>query len=89
MLSHMSDVCVCIQVRGAEWLNTQLREHYWSRFSTQNYFDERGVFAVVMFTGPLVCLALVQLVRRDEQSDDDKGECVEGILLSLRAWTCS
>lgn len=55
---------VSLQVRSAEFVNTQLREHYWSRFSKQNYFDERGVFAVVMFTGPLICLALVQLVSQ-------------------------
>ncbi len=33
-----------------------------SRFARQNYFDERGVFATVMFSGPLLLLALLQLV---------------------------
>jgi hypothetical protein len=31
-------------------------------FARQNYFDERGVFAVVMFSGPVILLAMVQLV---------------------------
>jgi hypothetical protein len=61
-------------VRGAEFINTKLREQYWVRFSKQNYFDERGVFAVVMFTGPLICLALVQLVRRGHPHKHEMNE---------------
>jgi hypothetical protein len=35
----------------------------WKLFSTQNYFDKSGVFAGVMFCGPLLLLCLFQLVK--------------------------
>mmetsp|Transcript_17844 Transcript_17844/g.28914 ORF Transcript_17844/g.28914 Transcript_17844/m.28914 type:complete len:156 (-) Transcript_17844:2323-2790(-) len=35
----------------------------WSEFATQNYFDERGVFAGIMYAGPLIILLLFQLLN--------------------------
>jgi len=55
---------ICVVVRSAEYINTLLREHYWKSFARQNYFDERGVFALIMFAGPLIALSVVQLVSR-------------------------
>ncbi|GAB5037247.1 transmembrane protein 18-like [Nannochloropsis oceanica] len=52
---------VCGLVAASEPLNTRLREKWWTHFSTQNYFDERGVFAVCMLTGPLIVLTCLQL----------------------------
>lgn len=49
-------------VASAERLNTYGREH-WEEFATQNYFDERGVFAAVLFCAPLLALSLVMMVN--------------------------
>lgn len=55
-------VLISVTVRAAEYINTLLRDKYWKSFARQNYFDERGVFAVIMFAGPLIALAMVQVV---------------------------
>ena len=34
----------------------------WDQFSTQNYFDEHGIFAGIMFAAPLLFIGFVQLV---------------------------
>ncbi len=47
----------------AETLNTLAREH-WELFSTQQYFDKTGVFTSLVFSAPLILIALVILVRR-------------------------
>ena len=54
-------LCVCILVYLSENMNAYASSNY-KQFSTQNYFDSQGVFAGVMFAGPLLCLALLQLV---------------------------
>jgi hypothetical protein len=46
----------------AETLNTLAREH-WELFSTQQYFDKTGVFTSLVFSAPLILIALVILVR--------------------------
>lgn len=51
-------VCVC--VGAAERLNGLAAQH-WREFSGQDYFDEHGVFAAVMWCGPLLVLATFQL----------------------------
>ena len=55
-------VCICTALYFSERLNTYGAEH-WREFSTQDYFDERGVFASVMYAGPLLCIGLIQLVN--------------------------
>ena len=35
----------------------------WQSFSTQNYFDERGTFAVTMWSGPLLLILFFQLLN--------------------------
>jgi hypothetical protein len=52
---------MCAAVRCAEMVNTALG-HRWRSFSTQNYFDPRGVFASVMFSAPILLTLVVQLV---------------------------
>jgi len=53
-------VCAC--VAAAERLNALGRAH-WQTFATQNYFDERGVFAATVFCGPLLALAFCMLLN--------------------------
>lgn len=55
-------ILICGLVRSAEWLN-QLAGRNWRSFATQNYFDPSGVFAGIMFSGPLLGIGFVQLVR--------------------------
>ena len=54
-------VCMCLAF-GAERINTLAREN-WKKFSTQDYFDERGLFISVVFSGPLLCILIVVLVN--------------------------
>ena len=53
---------VCSFVWSSEMLNTYARAN-WERFSTQNYFDSHGFFISVMFSGPLLLLAMFQMVN--------------------------
>ncbi|CAM9208280.1 unnamed protein product [Phaeothamnion confervicola] len=53
---------ICILVRMAERVNTALAAR-WQQFSRQNYFDEHGIFAAVMWGGPLLLLCGFQMVR--------------------------
>eukprot|EP00980_Cylindrotheca_fusiformis_P010099 scaffold2243_cov122-Cylindrotheca_fusiformis.AAC.15 len=48
-------------VRSAEWLN-DLGSKNWQKFSTQNYFDRRGIFFAVMVCGPLLLDCLMMLL---------------------------
>ena len=54
-------VCMCLAF-GAERINTLAREN-WKKFSTQDYFDEKGLFISVVFSGPLLCILIVVLVN--------------------------
>lgn len=47
-------------VAVAEPLNTFCRKR-WRSFATQNYFDEAGVFAGVLYCAPLLALLLVMM----------------------------
>ncbi|KAJ1458162.1 transmembrane protein 18-domain-containing protein [Pelagophyceae sp. CCMP2097] len=51
---------VTLLVGGAERLN-KLGAIYWKTFSKNDYFDEHGVFAGVIFCLPLLALAMFQL----------------------------
>lgn len=48
-------------VRSAEWLNS-LGGRNWERFSTQNYFDKKGIFVGIMLCGPLLVDCLIMLL---------------------------
>lgn len=54
-------LCMCLAF-GAERINTLARDN-WKAFSTQDYFDERGLFISVMLSGPLLCILIVVLVN--------------------------
>lgn len=47
-------------VAVAEPLNTYCRSR-WRDFATQNYFDERGVFAGTIYCAPLLALGMVMM----------------------------
>lgn len=53
---------VCILVFCSERLNAYCSQN-WTQFSKQNYFDAHGVFAGIMYSGPLLLIGLFQLVR--------------------------
>ncbi|GBG32932.1 Transmembrane protein 18 [Hondaea fermentalgiana] len=53
---------ICALVYSAEWLNAYGREH-WREFSKQNYFDEHGFFAGMVFAGPLLLLMFFQMLN--------------------------
>jgi transmembrane protein 18 len=53
---------ICVLLYFCEQINTYCAQH-WEEFSTDNYFDDRGVFAGVMFAGPLLLIGLFQLVN--------------------------
>lgn len=53
---------LCGLVRGAERANGYLASH-WKEFSTQNYFDSRGVFLGTVWCGPLIVLLLLMVMN--------------------------
>lgn len=57
-------------VTFSERLNAVLALH-WEKFSTQNYFDEHGIFMVTVLCGPLVFAMFLQVVRTRRQFLDD------------------
>lgn len=60
-LQTMIFVMTCAMVLLAERLNAFCAAH-WMLFSKQNYFDDHGVFAGVVYAGPLLLICLFQLV---------------------------
>jgi hypothetical protein len=52
---------VCLLTFMSERLNTYCAAN-WMQFSKQNYFDQHGVFAGIMYSGPLLVSGLVLLV---------------------------
>ncbi|KAJ0235586.1 Transmembrane protein 18 [Hirschfeldia incana] len=46
----------------AESLNRVLRKN-WRSFSTQNYFDPHGAFLSVLWSGPLLVIAIIILIN--------------------------
>ena len=55
-------LALCGLARAAEYINAALGQR-WRSFATQNYFDPRGVFMSVLFSGPIVINVLVMVVR--------------------------
>ena len=59
-------MCMLVLILGmvycAEYINRLGAEH-WREFAGQNYFDKRGVFISVMFSAPLLCLAMFILLN--------------------------
>jgi hypothetical protein len=53
-------VFIGITVRMGERLN-RLGARHWQSFSTQNYFDQRGIFVSVMLCAPLLMDCLLML----------------------------
>lgn len=54
-------VCMILAF-GAERINALAHEN-WRTFSTQDYFDEKGLFISVMMSGPLLCILIVVLIN--------------------------
>ncbi|OAY82867.1 transmembrane protein 18 [Ananas comosus] len=46
----------------AERINTLLGEH-WKSFASQNYFDPQGLFISVLWSGPLLLIAILIVVN--------------------------
>mmetsp|Transcript_7859 Transcript_7859/g.11873 ORF Transcript_7859/g.11873 Transcript_7859/m.11873 type:complete len:157 (-) Transcript_7859:1016-1486(-) len=53
---------ICVLVRLSEWINGKLAR-IWDNFSTQNYFDERGVFMGVMWSAPLLAILFMMMIN--------------------------
>lgn len=53
---------ICALVWASETLNT-LAHRSWRSFSTQDYFDSAGFFIAVMYSGPLLLLAMLQMMN--------------------------
>ncbi|CAI7743120.1 unnamed protein product, partial [Closterium sp. NIES-54] len=51
-----------ILVYLAEHINAYAA-HHWKLFSRQNYFDQYGLFVSVLFSGPILVIAIVILVQ--------------------------
>jgi hypothetical protein len=56
-------IFVCALIFISEQLNTYCALN-WQVFAKQNYFDNHGVFAGTLYAGPLLLIALFQLVSR-------------------------
>ena len=52
---------ISVLVRLAERINLYCSNH-WQEFSSQNYFDKNGLFAGILFSGPLLLMCLLMLV---------------------------
>ena len=52
-------VTICGLILASEYVNQFLHDH-WREFSTQDYFDEHGVFFSVVFSGPLLAIGFLQ-----------------------------
>ena len=53
---------IAIAIYFSQNLNDFLAQH-WNVFSTQNYFDSRGVFTCTVFCAPLLMISFFQLVN--------------------------
>lgn len=51
---------ICILVWSSEWSNGYLHDNY-KLVASQNYFDKSGLFAGIMFSGPLLFIGFFQL----------------------------
>jgi hypothetical protein len=48
-------------VRSSELLNSYAAQN-WGKFCTQNYFDDRGIFVMIMVCAPLLLDSLIMLI---------------------------
>jgi hypothetical protein len=53
---------ICLLLYFCETLNHWCSLN-WRQLTTQNYFDEHGVFAGIFFAGPLLCICFLQLIN--------------------------
>ncbi len=60
-IQFMLFVIICSLTAVSEAINS-LCSNNWRRFSSQNYFDEHGVFIGIFFSGPLLIIGFIQLV---------------------------
>ncbi|KAK8623996.1 hypothetical protein V6N13_065355 [Hibiscus sabdariffa] len=70
----------------AESLNRFLGDN-WKKFATQNYFDPSGLFLSVLWSGPLLTIAIIILFVGKRLNSDT----VQGFLVTSRteiSWYC-
>ena len=53
-------IAICALILAAESINSLLHAN-WREFSTQDYFDEHGVFLSCFMSGPLLALGFLQV----------------------------
>jgi len=54
-------VFIGVFVKSSEYLNMYASRH-WEDFASQNYFDERGIFAGIMLSAPMLLNAFIMLI---------------------------
>jgi transmembrane protein 18 len=54
-------VAIAIIVRSAEFVNQKCNEN-WERIATQNYFDQQGIFMMIMVCAPLLLNSFIFLI---------------------------
>ena len=62
---YMLQVMIFLSITSAVFLSERLNRlgnERWKEFSTQNYFDEHGVFIGVVYAAPLLLILTLQLV---------------------------
>jgi len=75
-------IMITVMVFLSEWLNSFCSLH-WRLFSTQNYFDEHGVFAGTLYSGPLLLISFIQLVNVHELSFTEISDVIYFFLFPL------
>mmetsp|Transcript_34315 Transcript_34315/g.55496 ORF Transcript_34315/g.55496 Transcript_34315/m.55496 type:complete len:161 (+) Transcript_34315:57-539(+) len=56
-----SFLSILLLVYNAEPINSYCSQH-WKSFATQPYFDQRGLFISVVFSGPLLLISSIQIM---------------------------
>jgi hypothetical protein len=54
-------ICICVYL--AQYVNAVFGEQWEELGFSQNYFDENGAFISLVFSAPLLAMALFQMVR--------------------------
>merc|ERR1711924_487547 len=64
--NHDAQMVLLVSILGlvycAEYLNSWAHTH-WRSFAKQDYFDKNGVFISIMYSAPMLCLALFVLLN--------------------------